>query len=342
MKKEAVLLINLGSPKSTSLQDVRSYLAEFLMDPYVIDIPFLLRWITVYGFILPSRPAKTKEAYDSIWTTQGSPLVALSKDVADKVQEKTSTPIFLAMRYAEPSIESQIEHILHTHPTLTSLYVIPLYPHYSMSATKTAIEKVKEVCKKKAPHLSLSFKNSFYDDPSYIDAMVASCRSHITENDHVLFSYHGLPTRHLRKTDPTASHCGTPDCCSIPSKAWDTCYKYQCFETTRLISEALSLPKERVLVSFQSRLGRDPWIEPCTEDVLQELPKKGITSLKVICPSFVTDCLETLEEIKIRGEELFLESGGKEFSYIPCMNINQEWIDTLVTWIQDSDKTQKP
>ena len=333
MMKKAVLLINLGSPKSTSLSDVRAYLAEFLMDPYVIDIPFVLRWLTVYGLILPSRPAKTKEAYDSIWTEKGSPLVSLSHDLKHLLQEKTTTPLFLAMRYAEPSIEGQLDLIFQTHTDLEHLSILPLYPHYSMSATKTAIEKVKTICKKKAPHLNLTFKESFYNDPAYIQAMANSCKSYIKKDSFILFSYHGLPVRHLRKTDPTQSHCGTPNCCSTPSKAWETCYKHQCFETTRLIAETLNLPKSQVSISFQSRLGRDPWIEPCTEDVLTTLPKQGVKNLHVICPSFVTDCLETLEEINIRGKELFIDSGGESFTYIPCMNTNEDWVESILNWI---------
>jgi len=337
----AVLLVNLGSPKSTSLPDIRTYLAEFLMDPYVIDVPFPIRAGIVYGAILPSRPKKTKEAYEEVWTKQGSPLLVLSEELKESVQTKVSQPVYLAMRYSEPSIPSVLNTIVTDIPNLESLHVIPLYPQYAMSTTRTVEECIYKYAKQLGIIEKLSFQQPFFKDPMFIDALVETAKNHIDSKDHLLFSYHGLPVRHLRKTDPTGVHCGTPQCCDRASLAWTTCYKQQCLETTRLVSQKLKIPDNQIHIGFQSRLGKDPWIEPSTEEQIITLAKQGVTSLKVICPSFVTDCLETLEEIAMGGKETFIEHGGTHYSQIPCLNTNERWVDTIKHWIDLRFSLQK-
>lgn len=333
--RHAVLLINLGSPKSTSTADVRTYLRQFLMDKYVIDLPWLLRALIVYGIILPTRPTKTAAAYRKIWA-DGSPLVTTSIAQQQLLQDKVDIPVGVAMRYGSPSIESAIKGLINDNPLLSSIHVIPLYPHYAMSTTLTVQKEVNRVIQKTKHTIKLSFQPPFYNNVHYLNAVAAIIKPQILDLDYVLFSYHGLPYRHLKKTDPTRRHCVTKECCKYPSKAWDTCYQYQTIVTTRELAKSLSLSESQYMISYQSRLGRDPWILPNTEDVIQKLAADGIKKLGIVCPSFVTDCLETLEEINMGGRALFLENGGESFTYIPCLNTDASWISLLQRWAEDS------
>jgi protoporphyrin/coproporphyrin ferrochelatase len=331
MTKKATLLINLGSPKSTSKRDVRTYLAEFLMDKYVIDIPWILRALLIYGPILTFRPKKTSEAYKKIWTSEGSPLIKISKDLQTKLQKETDTPIYLAMRYGDPSIHSVMKKIQKEHPELNELTIIPLYPHHAMSSTVTVQEACKKALKSLKIKATISFKPAFYNDPGYISSLVKHSKKYMENCDYLLFSYHGLPDRHLKKTDPTGQHCLTKNCCTTPSKAWNTCYKHQCVQTTTLFMQLLN-SNIKHSVAYQSRLGNDPWILPNTEDEFKRLAKQGVKNIHVICPSFVSDCLETLEEIEMAGQELFLKNGGESLTYIPCLNTDSDWVETLKSW----------
>ena len=332
MSKKGVLLVNLGSPNSPNKKDVKVYLREFLMDKRVLDVPYLIRKLLVELIILPTRPKKSAEAYQKIWWKEGSPLVVISKKVQEKVQEKSSLPVFLAMRYGNPSIKDTLQKI--QAEGVTELFVIPLYPQHAMSSTETVVEKVKEEQQKHFPNIKLTFKEAFYNDKDYINALGENIKSHLpTEIDTILFSYHGLPERHIYKTDPTNS-CEIADCCfkdSLPSHSF--CYRHQCYKTTELITQKLNLPKEKIQVSFQSRLLKDPWLKPYTDLTLEELPKYGKKKIAVITPAFVSDCLETLEEIAMEGKEEFLQAGGESYTYIPCLNENDQWIDTLMIWI---------
>lgn len=326
--KLGILFVNLGSPDSPEISSVRSYLKEFLMDKYVIDIPYFIRKMIVSGFILPFRPKNSAEAYRSIWTEEGSPLIVISNRFHEAIKLKLPYPSTIAMRYGQPSISHGLESLANI--GIDHLLLIPLYPHYAMSTTMTVIEKTKEIIRKNKYQFKLDILPPFYNHPLYVSALAESIKPHIDDDSFILFSYHGLPIRHLKKTDPTGNHCMKIDnCCSIPSPAHTTCYRHQVFETTRLVAEKLNLPESGYTLAFQSRLGKDTWLNPFTDKEIGALAKRGITKLKVVCPAFVSDCLETLEEIGIRGKEIFLENGGKDFHLIPCLNDQTIWINNF-------------
>jgi len=329
MSKPGVLLINLGSPDSTSVPDVRKYLGEFLMDPRVLDTPWPVRWCVVNLAILPKRPEQAAEAYEKIWTAEGSPLVVTSRNVQRELQRRVGDDLVveLAMRYQNPGIESAIVRL--RAQGVTELLVFPLFPHFAMSSFETAVVRVQEVAARLAPEMSLKIAEPYFNDPEYIAALVASAADFLNAGyDHLLFSFHGLPERHLRKANP--GHClGTTDCCEAPGPALRTCYRAQCFATVRAFVEAAGVPANKFSVSFQSRLGRDPWLKPYTDFELPRLAGDGVKNLLVICPAFVSDCLETLEEIAMRGREIFLEAGGSEFALIPCLNEHPRWLEAL-------------
>jgi ferrochelatase len=327
--KNAVLLVNLGSPDSPSVSDVRRYLREFLMDPRVLDVNWLTRFCVVNFAILPSRPKQSAHAYQSIWTNAGSPLVVISQNVQSKLQQRVNMPVELAMRYQNPSIPDAVARL--AAKGITDTLLIPLFPHYAMSSFESAVERVREIAAKTAPEMKIKVEPPFFERPDYIEALVESARPDLEKGyDHLLFSYHGLPERQLKKADPTGCHClNAPDCCQTQSPAHATCYRAQAFKTVRAFVEKAGIPKEKYSVSFQSRLGRDPWLKPYTDYELPWLAKSGVKRMLVICPAFVSDCLETIEEIGMRGREDFLKAGGKEFAQIPCLNEHPLWLDTL-------------
>jgi ferrochelatase len=331
MSKQGVLLINLGSPDSTSVSDVRKYLCEFLMDPRVLDMPWPIRWCVVHLAILPKRPEESAKAYEKVCTKEGMPLVVISRHVARALQQRGGNAfvVELAMRYQNPSIESAIENLRSA--GVTDLLVMPLFPHFAMSSFETAVVRAQEIAARLAPTMRLKIAEPYYNDPDYIAALVASASDYLnTDYDHLLFSFHGLPERHLRKADPTGRHClASPACCETPSPAHRTCYRAQCFATVRAFVEQAGVPAEKYSVSFQSRLGRDPWLKPYTDFEFKRLADAGVKKLLVICPAFVSDCLETLEEIAIRGHESFIEAGGADLTLIPCMNEHPRWLDAL-------------
>ncbi|SHI34286.1 ferrochelatase [Cruoricaptor ignavus] len=330
MNKKGILLVNLGSPKSTSVPDVKEYLDEFLMDEKVIDYRWFFRSLLVRGIILRKRPKKSAEAYKTVWTEQGSPLIIITEQIREKLQQRFDVPVEIGMRYAEPSIENGIQKLVSQ--GVTNIVLFPLYPQYAMSTTETVVDKAEEVRKEKFPGVQISYVEPFYGRDIYIDCLAESLREKLPEEfDALQFSYHGVPERHLYKTDPTNT-CKIGDCCHEESRpSHKFCYRHQCYKTTELVIEKLGIPKEKTIVSFQSRLGRDKWIEPYTDETLENLPKKGVKNLAICCPAFVSDCLETLEEISEEGRETFLHSGGKEFHYLPCLNDEERWIDVIET-----------
>jgi ferrochelatase len=331
--KRGIVLMNLGSPDSTQVKDVKNYLMEFLMDKRVIDYPYLFRKILVGGIIVPTRAPKSAEAYKTIWTKEGSPLVVLTKQLQAALQKKVSEPVEVAMRYGNPSMEMAYENLLKRLPGLDEVIAVPLYPHYAMSSYETAVEHARDVYKKKGYGFKLNFVDAFYNKPEYIEALAAHMRPYVeTEFDHILFSYHGVPGRHIRKSDVTGCHClKVENCCNVPSPAHAHCYRHQVFTTTRLVAEKLAIPQNKYSISFQSRLGKG-WLEPFTDIRLEEMPKEGIKKLLIICPAFVSDCLETLEEIAERGKESFIQSGGTDYTMIPCLNTNPLWVNALAGW----------
>lgn len=331
--RRGVLLINLGSPDSTSVHDVRRYLDEFLMDPRVIDLAWPLRALLVKGLILRTRPKASAEAYEKIWTPEGSPLVATSRKVRTLLETRLGLPVGLAMRYRRPGAEEALRQLAKR--GVTEAAVVPLFPHFAMSSFETAVLHVEATRRSVAPGMMLRVVDPYYADPGYIRALVASAEDHLSRPyDHLLFSFHGIPERHLRKSDPTHRHClSSTECCENPGPSLATCYRAQCFRTARAFVE-LARPGAWS-VSFQSRLGRDPWLKPYTDFELPRLAKAGIRRLLVMCPAFVSDCLETLEEIGMRGKESFHESGGEELTLVPCLNERPEWIDALMGLVRN-------
>ena len=340
---KGVLLVNLGSPDSPEPKDVKPYLDQFLMDKYVIDVPFLLRALLVRGIILRKWPEESGEASKKIWWDEGSPLIVLSERMHKKVIEKTELPVALAMRYGKPSIETGLQQL--ADKGVTEVLLFPLYPQYAMASTLTILVLAEGIRKKKFPHMTFTDVPAFYNKPDYIKVLANSIKRSLEgfNYDHLLFSYHGIPERHIRKTDVTKSHCKIDDtCCVTPSAAHKFCYRHQCYETTRLVVEELGIPKDKYSLTFQSRLAGDKWLEPYTDVEINKMPEKGIKNLAVVTPAFVADCLETLEEIAMRANEDFKEHGGENFLAIPCLNDNNEWVDVVAGWINEWTYAEKP
>ena len=331
MTDHALLLVNLGSPASTEVADVRRYLNQFLMDPYVVDLPWPLRRLLV-SLILIKRPAASAHAYASIWWEDGSPLVVLSKRLHEAMKGAwTHGPVELAMRYGEPSLQTVLTRL--AAQGIKQVTLAPLYPQFADSTTTTVIEEAKRVvCEQQLP-IRFSILPPFYDQPEYLDALVDSAKPYLEQDfDHLLLSFHGLPERHLRKLDPS-NHClKGADCCRTATpEVLATCYRAQCLRSAELFAQRMGLKPEQWSVSFQSRLGRAKWIEPYTEARLDELAKQGVKKLLVMCPAFVADCIETLEEIGDRGREQFVEAGGESLQLVPCLNDHPSWVTALKT-----------
>ena len=329
-------MINLGSPDSTSIKDVRKYLDEFLMDERVIGKSYWFRWFLVKVIILNTRPRKSAKAYKKIWWKEGSPLIVLSKRLFDKVTKLVKFPVALAMRYGSISIIKGLKEL--DDKGVKNITVLPLYPHYAMSSYETVVEKVKDEVKTNFPHLKIKTVEPFYNDKKYIDLLCKKIKSTISkiEYDHILFSYHGIPISHLKISDPTNSHCyKVKDCCNNHSDAHKFCYKHQVLETTELVIKKLKIDKNKYSNAFQSRLPNEAWLKPYTDDELVRLAKEGKKKLVIVTPAFVTDCLETLEEIAMEGKEEFLEAGGESYHYVPCLNDDDDWAKLISKW---SDK----
>nr|WP_263011265.1 ferrochelatase [Chryseobacterium foetidum] len=334
ISKKGILLVNLGSPRSTSVPDVKEYLDEFLMDEKVIDYRWFFRALLVKGIILNTRPAKSAEAYKTVWTDEGSPLIVITKQLQAKLQKLVDVPVEIGMRYAQPSIEAGIQKLVDQ--GVTDIVLFPLYPQYAMSTTETVIEKAEEVRKKSFPQIRINYIQPFYNRDIYIDCLAESIKEKLPENfDALQFSYHGVPERHIFKTDPTNT-CNLNDCCSRESNpSHQFCYRHQCFDVTNSVIKKLGLPKEKVMVTFQSRLGKDKWMEPYTDETLETVGKKGVKNLAIVCPAFVADCLETLEEISVEGKHQFEHGGGENFHYIPCLNDEDRWVKVVKTLCEE-------
>lgn len=334
---KGVLLVNLGSPDSTQPKDVKKYLGEFLMDERVIDLPLWLRTFIVKGIILNTRPKKSAAAYQKIWWKEGSPLIVLSERLQAKVQEQSEIPVGLAMRYGSPSIQQGLTDLYER--GVREVLLVPLYPQFAMATTETIVVLAEELRKKHFPDMKITDVPAFYNQPEYISALSNSIQDYLSDKDydHLLFSYHGVPERHIRKSDITKSHCKIDgSCCHTPSKAHEFCYRHQCYQTTKNVIEKLGLDKDKVSTSFQSRLGVDPWLQPYTDrTIVNKAEKEGIKKLAIVTPAFVSDCLETLEEIAMEGKHEFLEAGGEEFHTVPCINDNDEWVGVIAKWIRE-------
>ena len=331
MPTRAVLLVNLGSPESPSVPDVRRYLREFLGDERVIDVPAPLRWLLLEGIILRTRPKQSAHAYSSIWTPEGSPLIRVSQRVREKLATAVgpATPVYLAMRYGKPSIEDVVGQI--AADGVEELLLIPQYPHFAMSSWETVVVRVEDELRRQAPALRLTCVKPFFADEDYIEALHAVTAPYLRQpHDHILFSYHGVPVRHLRKYGCTRGRDAEVDgSCCAGTAAHDRCYRSQVYATTEAFASRAGLSRERYSVSFQSRLAGEPWCRPFTDSELTRLAANGVNRLLVICPAFVTDCLETLEEISVAGRETFFDAGGESFQQIPCLNDQDPYISFL-------------
>ena len=331
-----VLLINLGTPDAPHTKEVRRYLAEFLSDPRVLDIPWPARMALLHGVILRTRPAKSAEAYQQVWTEAGSPLLVFGEALAEGVAASLGQGfrVALGMRYGNPSIASALDRLL-AEP-LERLIVLPLFPQWSTAATESALVKFREEFARRSERPPVVEVHDFYDEPRFIGAFAEVARPVLAEfrPDHVLFSYHGLPERQVKRTAP--AHCFTYEgCCDAVSVANRRCYRAQCFATTRALVAALELDAPQTSTSFQSRLGRTPWIQPYTDLVLPELAKSGVKRLAVMCPAFVADCLETLEEIELRAAEQWREEGGEALRLVPSLNAHPAWIEAVADWVRE-------
>ena len=337
MGKKGVLLVNLGTPDSPEVKDVRKYLDQFLMDERVIDISTLSRTLLVKGVIVPFRSPKTAKLYKEIWDENGSPLLYYSKIQAALVQEQLGPEyqVELAMRYQSPSIESALERM--KAELVESIQVIPLFPQYASASTGSVIQKVMEIVGKWQTIPPVSFVNSFHDNEMMISTFADNAKKYQPETyDQILFSFHGLPERQLRKCDHSGQHClQTADCCATLTDVNKFCYAAQCHDTASLIAAELNIPATKYSVCFQSRLGKEPWVQPYTTDVLKELAAKGKKRLLVFCPAFVADCLETLYEVTVEYGEEFKELGGEEVQLVSSLNDHPQWIATLVKMVKD-------
>ena len=331
---KGALLINLGSPDSPDPKDVKRYLGEFLMDERVIDLSKALRTFLVKGIILNTRPKKSAKAYKKIWWEEGSPLIVISKRLQQSIQKKISIPVELAMRYGTPSIKEGIKNLVNQ--GVNEIILIPLYPQFAMATTETILVLAEEIRLQNYPQVSFTVLPPFYNHPDYIRVLSESILENLKgkEWEHLLFSYHGIPERHIRKSDVTKSHCKIDkNCCQTSSKAHQYCYRHQCYETTRQVAEYLELKEGTFSTSFQSRLGLDPWLRPYTDQTVAKFAKKGIKKVAIATPAFVSDCLETLEEIGMEAAEDFEEKGGEKLYVIPCINDRPDWVNVLSRWI---------
>jgi ferrochelatase len=343
MQKRFLILVNLGSPDSFEVADVRKYLRQFLSDERVIDAPYLIRKMIVEGFILPFRPKKSAHAYQSVWMKEGAPLKVITENFRKSLVPLVDAHMAVAMRYGNPTPVSALKELERKDSNIDEIFLAPLYPHYAMSSFETAYLYVIEKIKALRPNVKFKILQPFYDEREYITSLSGSIAPYLEKSfDHLLFSYHGLPVRHLKKSDPTKKHCYVADnCCGVKSEAWNFCYKHQCLQTTKLVASQLKIPAHKFSYSFQSRLGSDEWIKPFTDEQLQKFPGQGIKNLLVVCPAFVSDCLETLEEIAIRGKESFITAGGESFTFIPCLNTNMKWVETFASYCNGAESTHQ-
>ncbi len=329
MTENALLLLNLGSPDSTRVEDVRRYLDQFLMDPYVVDLPWPLRRLLV-SLILIKRPAESAHAYSSIWWDEGSPLIVLSRRLQEAMKPHwPHGPVELAMRYGQPAIEKVLLDLARR--GIRRVTLAPLYPQFADSTTTTAEQEVRRVIAAHRLGLEVSTLPPFYDQPVYLDALVESVRPYLQQpHDHLLLSFHGLPERHIRKLVKDPAHdLLAENSRNVSPEALALCYRSQCLRTAEAFAERAGLEQGRWSVSFQSRLGRAKWIEPYTDAKLDELVQRGVKRLLVMCPAFVADCIETLEEIGMRGREQFISAGGEDLVLIPCLNDHPAWVGAL-------------
>jgi len=336
--KTGVLLINLGTPDAPTPGAVGRYLREFLMDGFVIDTPSPLRWFLVNVAIVPRRKYQSAKAYQKVQMAEGSPLLVHTRALARAISARLNPDEYVVefgMRYGNPSIRSALEKLKAT--SVARIIVLPLYPQYAESSFETAVVETRRCAKDLGCEDLLTFLPPFYDEAGFIRAWAKLILTNIDSQttDHLVFSFHGLPMPHLKRLHP--QHCTKADCCASVTSANQNCYRAQCFATARAIANQLELNPDDYTVSFQSRLGRAEWTGPNTVEVLQELARRGVKRVAVACPSFVADCLETLEEMGIRGRETFIAAGGADLQLIPSLDSDEAWIDAVISMVQKAN-----
>lgn len=326
--KNGLLLINLGTPNSPKPSDVRRYLAEFLTDQRVITLPAPLRYLLVYGLILPFRPKRSAHAYQKIWTTKGSPLLLHSENFLHKLQLKLGDhwKVALGMRYGAPNLDSALDSL----SDCKQITILPLFPQYSSAATGSAVAKALTILSSKTNIPPMKLIRDFHQYKGFIRAQAQKITPFLPESDFILFSYHGVPEHHLLQNECKLL-CKSS--CAPESPGNASCYRAQCKRTTELLAAELNLSKGQFGMSFQSRLGRTPWITPYTDQQLELLAGQGVKRLAIACPSFVADCLETLEEIGIRAREQWQALGGEKLFLVPCVNDSDDWIESIANFI---------
>ena len=326
-ERPGIVIANLGSPATPKKNDVQRFLTEFLEDPYVVDLPTPLRQLLVRGIIAPFRSSKSATAYSSIWHCEGGPLRKFTSDVAQELERVSGIQTVVGMRYGEPSLKQAFETL--TYPETDGVVVIPLYPQFSVSTWKTTVEHVFAI----PPQQVIEFTPRYYDRPGYLNALENHVKSRIDADvEHLIVSFHSLPIRQIKKTDG-AGHClMQPDCCAGSFSQHETCYRHQCLVTAGALGHRIGIP---FTISFQSKLGRQKWLEPATAQVIADLARKGVKKVAITCPSFPVDNLETLEEIAIQGKHQFETLGGKELQFIPSLNSNPDWIQFLSDFVHE-------
>jgi ferrochelatase len=339
MSRTGVLLINIGTPDAPTPEAVGKYLREFLMDGYVLDMPFFKRWLLVNCVIVPKRKEYSARHYQEIQTEEGSPLLVYTRRFASALAAELADEyvVEIGMRYGNPSIGAALQNL--KRHNVDRILALPLYPHFTQSSFETAVVETQRRAQKLGLADKLSFVSPFYVDRHFIDASAELVADHLETQtpDYILFSFHSVPVRHIKRKDTSRSHClARADCCDVIGPANQNCYRAQCHATTEAIATKLGLQRGSYEMCFQSQLGKDEWIGPALEDLLSELPRRGVRRLAVFCPSFVADCLETLEEIGIRGRDEFKEAGGRELNVIPCLNDDPRWIKAAANIVRAS------
>jgi ferrochelatase len=329
--RTGILLINTGSPDAPHVPETRRYLRQFLSDPRVIDIAPAARWALLNFVILPFRPKQSSEAYEAIWTERGSPLIVNSEDFRDALRlEFPEATIEIAMAYGNPSIPDMIDRLVNA--GVDSIVVVPMFPQYASATTGSVLECVYKTAAEKPNVPPLVAVAPYYNDAGYLDAWAEVARPQLDsyKPDHILMSFHGLPERQIYKCDPTGNHClKKPDCCERYLEGNPNCYRAHCAATSRGIAERLGLKEADFTLCFQSKLGRDPWLSPATDRSIVELARKGIKRLAILSPAFVADCLETLEELGIRGKKDFIENGGEDVLLVSSLNSHPRWVAAM-------------
>ena len=329
MQSVGIIVANLGSPASPARKDVAKFLGEFLSDPYVVDLPTPLRQFLARGIIAIPRSKPSSEAYASIWDSPEGPLRRITSKVAEKIQEHTGLQTVVGMRYGQPSIDQALAEL----SDCQTIVLAMLYPQHADSTRTTTIRYLQNVCRGR----TIRIVPVYYREKEYLSALVRSTKESLDDDiEHVVISFHSLPIRHLLKADPTKSLClKSAECCNVESIAHETCYKHQCQTTGTHLGDALEIPYS---IGYQSRLGRLPWLEPTTIDVIKDISRKGVKRIAVTCPAFVVDNLETLEEIGIQARGMFFSIGGEKLQLLPCLNTDSHWIEFFSQIIQQQLK----